>query len=305
MKNPQKVPFFVSLLPHRLADVISEILQNHCDITEVRIRNEKPVVLMKNRKAFFMNDNACLLREPIGALCATAVEIDLIFKSLCHYSVYSYQESLRNCFVTLPDGSRTGLSLRAVIKEGRVYSVKDVFSFNFRIACAFKGIAESALDKMASDELPSVFIIGAPGSGKTTFLRDLCRALSSGYTGKYYKCVIIDERGEIAALNGAGTSFDIGYNTDVLSFFPKKTGILCAVRTLSPDFVFIDEIASLEEAQGVLEGMNSGVRFAMSLHATNLEQARRKAVFHLLSEQGNIHTAIVLSDAFEANVFEL
>ena len=305
MKDLLKPPFFLSLLPKRLANAIGVILQNHSGITEVRIRNGLPVVLMQNQTAFFAGENGTLLTAPKGALYVTAAETDAVFKSLCHYSVYSFQESLRSCFVTLPDGSRTGLSLRAVIKDEKVYSVKDVFSFNFRIASSFEGIAEEALDELTFQGLSSTFIIGAPGSGKTTFLRDFCRALSTAYTGRYYKCVIIDERGEIAALNGAGTSFDIGVNTDVLSFFPKKVGISCAVRTLSPDYVFIDEIASVSEAKGVLEGMNSGVHFVMTLHAADLEEAQRKDIFQLLSEQGNIHNIVALSEDFQAKVLRI
>lgn len=66
-------------------------------------------------------------------------------------------------------------------------------------------------------------------SGKTTVLKDLVRKFSDGFIGSFYKCAVIDERGELSCLKSSEC-----FNADILSFYPKPYGIMTAVRTLSP-----------------------------------------------------------------------
>mgnify|MGYP000618152094 CR=1 FL=1 len=66
-------------------------------------------------------------------------------------------------------------------------------------------------------------------SGKTTVLKDLVRKFSDGLIGSFYKCAVIDERGELSCLKSSEC-----FNADILSFYPKPYGIMTAVRT----FVF-------------------------------------------------------------------
>ena len=66
------------------------------------------------------------------------------------------------------------------------------------------------------DEGQVVSVIGSSGSGKTTFLRDMSRLLSSGFGGKYRKVAVVDERSEISS------GFDVGINTDII-----KLNIIC------------------------------------------------------------------------------
>ena len=105
---------------------------------------------------------------------------------------------------------------------------------------------------------------------------------------------MVDERGEIAAMHRGVACFDVGVNTDVLSYFPKAEGILSAVRTLSPEWIIADEIGSVDECRSILQGLNSGVKFLVSLHAADIAQARKKEQFQLLTDSGNFGAALCL-----------
>lgn len=111
--------------------------------------------------------------------------------------------------------------------------------------------AEHALCRQAA----SIIVAAPPGGGKTTVLRDLARALSGGFGGRYRKVSIVDERGEFGG-------FSPGVNTDVLTGFGKKKGIEIAVRTLSPELIVCDEIADDAEVDAIKAGFSSGVAFA-------------------------------------------
>ena len=95
----------------------------------------------------------------------------------------------------------------------------------------------------------------------------------------------------------AGKSFyNVGLNCDVLSGFPKHIGILNAVRTLSPEWVIADEIGTVQEANSVLTGLNSGVHFLLSLHADSVDKALLKPQMRVLKNSGGIEAAVLLGE---------
>ena len=284
----------LQLLPPRLQQAFQTVLTAEPNLPEIRLRKNKPVVFCYADSVRFFKDNMLVKNHTHGVLCVSEGELESVFARLCHYSVYSYKESLNAGFICLKGGSRVGICAEAVVKDGSVCSVKNISSLSFRFARQLKTCAGEVVEKMYENALPSTVIIGAPCSGKTTLLREMCRLLSSGFHGRYLKCVLLDERGEIAAMHGGVPYFDVGVNTDVLSFFPKREGILNALRVLSPDFIIADEIGSLEECACVLEGLNSGVRFIVSIHAESLKQAKKRAQFKMLYESTHFGAAVTL-----------
>ena len=284
----------LSYLPKEIAQCAKTALENY-HIHEIRLRCNLPVMFLGNGITLFACRGNQLRTEPEDALIFHSEQAEELLAALCHYSVYSYQESLNACFLTLPGGSRVGVAAKATLKGERVYSVKDISSFNFRISRQVKGCAASIFSSFKIPE--TTLLIGPPGSGKTTLLRDACRFLSSGELGRYYQCTVVDERGEIAAMKNKASAFDLGLNTDVLTGFPKALGILNALRVLSPDWIIADEIGTLDEAKSICEGFNSGCRFLLSIHAGSIEAALKKPQLQPLLESGEIKHCVLLSGA--------
>ncbi|MGN1202171.1 MAG: hypothetical protein ACI4RF_02665, partial [Eubacterium sp.] len=162
--------------------------------------------------------------------------------------------------------SRVGIGAAAVYKDGKMNSVKDINSINIRIAGEHRDCSRKILNLLYTKSTPSIIVAGAVLSGKTTFLRDLSRLLSSGFAGKYRKVAVVDERREISS------GFDVGINTDVLAGFEKAKGIEIATRTLSPDIIVCDEIGNINELNAIKYGFSTGVSFAVSVHMKNEKQ---------------------------------
>ena len=76
----------------------------------------------------------------------------------------------------------------------------------------------------------SLLIVGLPGMGKTTMLRDACRRLSE----RGARMCVVDERSEIAAMSGGVPQLDVGPNTDVLDGCAKEAGLRWMLRAMSP-----------------------------------------------------------------------
>lgn len=245
-----------------------------CDFSclqEIRLRVLRPVILHSGRGRMF-----CGLHGESNnrkdAIISQPADIAKQLFAFCRGSAYAYQDDLGNGFLTIKGGHRVGVSGKAVKKGSAVISMQDVSGLNVRIAREFLGCADDAMTCITDRKrIFSTLLISPPGVGKTTMLRDIARQLSADF-----KVTVVDERGEIAAMEQSVPSFDIGEQTDVLDGFPKDEGITCALRALSPDAIITDEIGTEADKTAIGEILKGGCKIVTSMHGYSLEEAMEK-----------------------------
>lgn len=296
MDNKNSINFekLILYLPPRIQPLflkLSEPMKK--EITEIRLRADKPVVIVCRSGCAFINQNgkpSYIINDNMPTV--TKTEINDTVNKLCGYSVYSHQNDLINGFLTVKGGHRVGVSGTAVIENGEITSVRDISSLNIRIAKEIFGCSTQLLERVFIKEPRNIIISGPPMSGKTTILRDLIKHISNGFLDSFYKCAVIDERCEISGATDKENS--LGINTDVLSYYPKKEGIMLAVRTLSPDVIFCDEIGGQDEAMQIINGISCGIKAVVTAHASTFNELKnRKGVSDLL-ESGLIDAVVML-----------
>lgn len=194
-------------------------------------------------------------RIPVD-ISVTGAHLTELLRAFCGYSVYSHEKQLTEGFITLRGGHRAGFCGTAVYSGGyggggasrTISAIRDVSAINLRIAKEYPGCGEYVYDKLfadieyGEDPLTGLLIAGPPMSAKTTVLRDLCRC--AGYD---HRVTLLDERGEVAACYAGTPELSVGSNTDVLTGYNKCDGFLHALRALSPEYVFCDEVSENEE----------------------------------------------------------
>lgn len=280
LKLKSYFPSFVGLSLEKLADCES--------IHEIRLRTGRPVGVVSFGKEKFVTEKGSLTEHP--DLCRKLVREDLeySFRAVCDYSIHSYKREISEGFITLEGGNRVGICGSAVTEDGMVTALKYVSGLNFRIAGQALGCAEEVC-RLFDDGLCSVLIIGPPMSGKTTIIRDMCRIL-----GKSHRVSVIDERGEIGAVYQGVPQNDVGELTDVFDGYPKATGIMTAVRVMSPEVIVCDEIGSSEDCYALLSSANTGVNIIASVHGRDLAGVSRRKYLGEIIENGIFERYVML-----------
>lgn len=205
-------------------------------------------------------------RYEISDMRIDGATLDKCMQNICHFSLHSFEKELSEGYITLKGGHRVGFCGSAVNKNGAFSTVDEISSLNLRIANQIIGCAIGLEHIVFRADFRGMLIIGPPMSGKTTILRDLCRIV-----GNCRKASVIDSRNEIAAVYDRVPQNDVGKNTDVLSGYDKGGGIITAVRVMSPEYVFCDEITG--ETASVSECVNCGVKPVFTAHFSDIGEA--------------------------------
>ena len=283
MKELNSMDYAISMLPDRLRKIVSDIdeeIKN--SVYEIRLRENRPVTLFgKYGTVFISCDGICSSKPSKNSITISTDEINDCFGRLCEFSVHTHQRDINNGFITTKFGNRVGLCGTAVCENGTIHNIRDITSLNIRVAKEIYGCADWLISNFKGE---SIILAGPPNSGKTTVLRDFIRQLSEGKTGIYIKTAVIDERRELSAKADGKISNDLGITCDVLDSYPKGEAIDIAVRTLSPEFIICDEISTAEEIESIKRRINCGVKFVVTVHASNVEEIlHRKQIEELIN----------------------
>ncbi len=220
----------------------------------------------------------------------TPQQVQQIAEALCEHALYARAEEQRSGFVTLRGGHRMGLCGRVILQGQSVRALREISSLCIRVAGQWQGAADRLLPLVLDEagKLHNTLIIGLPGTGKTTMLRDLCCRLSEAG----YRVGVVDERSEIAAMSCGEAQLAVGPNTDVLDGCCKEAGLRWMVRSMSPDVLITDELGSSADAQAVLDAAAAGVCVVSTLHGGRPEPAPSRGLL----------AHLVLHNAFEQYV---
>ena len=299
MKEKGTAPYdqAIAILCPRIREILDRVpAQIKAQIQEIRLRSCQPVLLIGLNGTCFISETGRV--SYILSSCAVRIsheEVTECFRAICGYSVHSFKESICNGYITLPGGHRAGICGTAVCENGKTKAVHDIASINLRVARQVIGAADALVEKLFRKEAPSILLAGGPGSGKTTLLRDLARQLSTGGGCGSLRVAVVDEREEIAAVYEGVAQNDLGYNCDVLSGYPKGEAILSALRSLSPEVIICDEAGGMEEVQAIEAGVNAGVKFIASIHASTKEDLLHRPQARRLLETGAFDRVVMLA----------
>ena len=207
----------IKIFPPNVMRYISDYIKEG-GVQEIRIKVEKPLIITLERG------------EVVTSLRTCKEDIKYILQRISSYSLYAYEEEIKQGFITIKGGHRVGLAGECVMEGGKLKTIRNISSLNIRISHEILGCSKKIMKYIYQNKrVYNTLIISPPKCGKTTILRDVAKNLSE--EGK--KISIIDERSEIAACYMGVPQMNVGIRTDVLDNCLKGEGMMMAIRTLS------------------------------------------------------------------------
>jgi stage III sporulation protein AA len=288
-------PFF----PPALAELIeATAIRLPGDLTEVRLRLGRPIQLVWVGGDGFMLRDGRPAFDPKLAVHADEPLFAEVLHLITRGSLYAWEEEVRAGYLTLPGGHRVGLTGRALTENGVIRTLQPITGLNIRIARAVTGIARSVVPYLIEGgRVASTLIIGPPGTGKTTLLRDCCRVIALGHPGLFpaQRVGVVDERSEIGGAVDGVPTHDLGPRTDLLDGAPKAVGLMSLIRSMSPQVVAVDELGRQADAEAVREALHAGVAVLATAHGRDLPDLARRPNMAELIRDGAFRRAIVLA----------
>ena len=286
--------------PEKLENKLSEEIKDKLDsLEEIRLRVNRPIVLK-------FRDTDKVIKYNV-----TTEDILSTLQILCENSIYSYQNQIAEGFITIKGGHRIGISGSCAIEDGKVINIRYIYSLNFRIARQVIGSSNLVLKHILNLENNSIYntlIISAPGTGKTTILRDIIRQLSTGIKEIKFLAInvgVVDERGEIAAMYKGIPQNDIGIKTDIIENVSKSIGIKMLIRSMAPKVIVADEIGKREDIEAIHYAICSGCRGIFTAHGSNFADVSLNPVIHNLIETHTIERLVFLDEKEKGKVKEM
>ena len=295
-------------LPDNLKRIVLSINSTILEgLEEIRIRQNRPImVYSRGRDYFLCTDGKIVSHHPSNAYIATREDIKRILELISNYSIYAFEEELRNGYITLQGGYRVGISGKVVLGKEGIITFQHITSFNIRIARQIIDVANKVLPFIIDNgQVLHTLILSPPQQGKTTLLRDLSRQLSDGFPGfRGVKVGIVDERSEIAGCFQGIPQNDVGVRTDILDGCPKALGIIMLIRSMSPNVIITDEIGKPEDVIAIEDALNAGIKIITTAHSSGLEDARQRPILKSLLDKKVFQRILVLGNSLGTGTLE-
>lgn len=286
-------------LPKKCREMKAEIL--FLQTEEIRLRCGRPLQLKKEDGSYFLRENGTLSREPQEGMVIFSADLRESLSLLSGYSLYAFEEELRQGYLTIEGGHRVGFCGKAVLEQGQIKTLRQINALNIRIAREQKGLAQPILPYLhKNDILCHTLIVSPPGCGKTTLLRELIRTVSESGT----TVGVVDERGELAPMREGVPQMDIGVCTDVLEGCPKAVGMMLLLRSMSPEVIAVDELGRAEDVRAVEEILHAGIRLLATAHGTELAELQTRPHLKELIEKHFFERYVFLSRRNGAGTIE-
>ncbi len=292
MKNTE----ITRLFPARIRDALEAARFSMEQIYEIRLRVNAPLIVIFKGKEYFLTQQGGFSREESEACFVSAEDLKETMEYISNYSMYAFEDEIRQGFITIQGGHRVGIAGKTVLEGDKIKSVKYISYINLRLSHQIKDCAAPLLPYIIKDSrICHTLIISPPRCGKTTLLRDLIRQVSNG--NRYLPGVsvgVVDERSEIGGSYQGIPQNDLGIRTDVLDCCPKAEGMMMLIRSMSPEVVAVDELGDYEDIHAIESVIHCGCKLFATVHGSSIEDMKRKPLMQRLVQERIFERYIVL-----------
>ena len=128
-----------------------------------------PLLVVAKDQEYFLTPDGALTGEWEKGYPVSPTDIRDTMDYIGSFSLYAYEDELRQGFLTVEGGHRIGIAGKTVIEGEKVKGISHISCINVRVAHEKKGCADRVMPYLWEDgRFLHTLIVSAPGCGKTT-----------------------------------------------------------------------------------------------------------------------------------------
>lgn len=282
----------LALFPPSLGQAIAQAQRDRDELVEeICCRIGRPPVLLTQENVY-----------PAACRAVLPDDLDYLLERATRASVYAAADQIRQGYLQTAGGCRVGLCGCAYGQAaGQIDGIRQLSSVSVRIPHAVPGCADALVPQLMKDGFCSTLILSPPGGGKTTLLRECVRRLSD----QGLRISLMDERGEIAAVQNRTPQFDVGANTDIMTRGQKAACCMMLLRAMRPDVLAFDEISAPEDIEAIRIAAGCGVALLATAHAQSVGALRCRTLYRALLDEHIFRRAVCITRSGGARFYTL
>lgn len=280
-----------SYLPKKISVALERI--PYKSLCELRLRADCPSIVNICGENYYLR-YADLSKNEINSITVSLGEIQSILNKISNNSMYTINDQLLEGYVTIDGGIRIGVCGETVEIDGKLKTLKNISSINFRFPHFIKNCSLNIFPYISNfGNIKNTLIISPPGAGKTTYLRDIIYQLST--RENLLNILVVDERSEIINVFDGFQNNKLK-NVDCYIKCSKKFGFSNGIRSMKPDVIVTDEINIDKDLDIIENALTSGVKVIATIHSRNIQDLKNKPNFSKLLTKHLFERYVVLSN---------
>lgn len=277
-------------LPNKISLALNKIpYKNLC---ELRLRANSPSIVNIMGENYYLKSDE-LSKKSENSLTITYGDLQSILQKISNNSMYTINDQLLEGYVTIDRGIRVGVCGELVEIDGRLKTIKNISSINFRFPHFIRNCSLNVYPYIVQDgSIRNTLILSPPGAGKTTFLKDIIYQISS--REDLINILVVDERCEISSAFVNDENIKLR-NVDIYQKCSKKFGFNNGIRSMKPDVIITDEINIDNDIEIIENALTCGVKVIATIHANSIYDLKNKKSFEYLLNRKLFERFVVLS----------
>jgi len=287
---------FIKIFAMNIRNILNNLKVSFEDIQEIRMRVNRPLMMTCCGDEYFITGKGELKKEEQGGYQVSKNELMETMEYIANYSMYAFEEELRQGYITIQGGHRIGIAGKTILDGEKIRNVKYISFINIRMSHQIMGCANKVLPYIIEERnICHTLLISPPRCGKTTLLRDIIRQISNGnkYCGGS-TVGVVDERSEIGGAYQGVPQNDLGIRTDLLDCCPKAAGMMMLVRSMSPNVIAVDEIGDYGDIHAIESVINCGCKLIATVHGSSMEDIKCKPLLQKLVAEKVFERYVIL-----------
>ena len=137
------------LFPKEVRNLLEKAELKQEYLQEIRLRINGPLLVVYRGEEYFLGAKGGLCKDPGQAfrVCRRCLQETLEY--LSGYSLYAYEEEVRQGYLTLQGGHRVGLAGKTILDGEKITSIRFISFINIRFSHQVKGCASVILPYIA------------------------------------------------------------------------------------------------------------------------------------------------------------